>query len=112
MRLHVAVVRLDGVNHFRVFLEFFGDVNADGDMRALDLMVNGFADVVQQAGALCQRRIDAQLRRHVAGQMRHFDGMAQNVLPIARPEAETAEDLDELGVNAVNTRFKNGAFAF
>ena len=38
MRLHVAVVRLDGVNNCFGFLVLAGDIDADGDMAALDLM--------------------------------------------------------------------------
>ena len=59
-------------------------------MRALDLVVDGLADVVQQACALGQLDVRAQLRRHDARQMADLDGMAQHVLAIAGAIAHAA----------------------
>ena len=43
LRLHVAVVRLDGVDDGRAFLVFPGQLHAQLDVAALHLVVDGFA---------------------------------------------------------------------
>ena len=55
------MVGLDGVDDLRVLAVFLADVNTDLDVAALDLVVKGFADVMQQAGAAGQLDIDTQL---------------------------------------------------
>ena len=61
VRLHVAVVGLDGVDDLFGLLVLAGKVHADGHMAALDLVVDGLAEVVQQAGALGQGNVHAEL---------------------------------------------------
>ena len=60
--LHVAVVGLDGVDDLRVLAVFLADVNADLDVAAFDLVVKGFADVMQQTGAAGQLASQATSR--------------------------------------------------
>ena len=66
---------------------------------------------MQQAGALGQRHIDAKLRRHDAGDVGDFNGMQQHVLSIARAIAQTAEQLDKLGVQPIDAGLEGGALA-
>ncbi|MPN50690.1 hypothetical protein SDC9_198322 [bioreactor metagenome] len=68
-------MRHDGMHHFRAFLVFAGDIRADHGMRAFHLVVDGFADIMQQAGALGKSNIRTQLRRHHARQMRDLDAV-------------------------------------
>ena len=54
--LDVAVVRLDGVDDRRGLLVLLGEIYADLDMAALNLMVDRLADVMQQTCAACRNR--------------------------------------------------------
>ena len=59
-------------------------------------MVDGFAEVVQQACALGKRHVDAELGCHQARDMRDLDGVVQNVLTIGRAVFLAAQELDDL----------------
>ena len=65
---------------------------ADGRVRTLDLVVDGLADVVQQAAHLGDLDVGADLggddRRQVAG----LDDVVEHVLAVAGPELEPAEE--------------------
>ena len=80
-------------------------------MRALGLVVNALADIVQEARALGQRHVRAQLGGHHAGQVADLNGVLEHVLAVAGAVAQTAQDLDQLMVDAVLVRFKDGLFA-
>ena len=84
LRLDVAMVRLDGVDDDGIFLVLLGKLDAQLDVAALHLMVDGFAEVVQQACALGKRHVDAELGCHQARDVRDLDGVVQNVLTIGR----------------------------
>ena len=60
--LHVVVVRLDGMHDLRALAETAGEVGADDRMAALDLVVDGLAQVVQEPRTLGGNGIKAQLR--------------------------------------------------
>ena len=94
--LHVAVVGLDGVDDFLRLLVLAGDVDADGHVAALDLVVDGLADIVQEAGALGGGHVDAELGSEQAGNVRNL---------------QAADELDEVGMQAVDVRLENGALA-
>ena len=47
-------------DRFALFV-FLADIDADGDVAALDLVVDGLADIVQETGALCGVDVNAQL---------------------------------------------------
>src|SRR5690606_40517606 len=53
------------------------------------------AHVVQQPHALRHGRVEAHLRRHVAGDARDLAGVQQLILPVRSAEAQPPEDLDE-----------------
>ena len=77
------MVRHDGVDDVAVLLILLGEVGADLDMGALLLVVDRFADVVQQARALGEVDVQPQLRRHHAGELRDLDGVLVDVLAVA-----------------------------
>ena len=60
-RLNIAVVRLDSVDDRFALLILLADIDTDGDVAALDLVVDGLADIVQETGALCGVDVNAQL---------------------------------------------------
>ena len=105
------MVRLDGVDDDGIFLVLLGKLDAQLDVAALHLMVDGFAEVVQQACALGKRHVDAELGCHQARDVRDLDGVVQNVLTIGRAVFLAAQELDELGVQVVDAGLKGGAFA-
>lgn len=80
--LDVAVMRLDGVNDRRGFLVLFSKVYADLDMAALDLVVDRLADVMQQACAARLNRVETQLARHHAGDVRDLDRVLKDILAV------------------------------
>ena len=51
------------------FLVLSCNVNADFDMRALDLMVERLADVVQKTGSACNGGVKAQFGSHHTGKV-------------------------------------------
>ena len=99
------------MDDLRVLAVLFADVNADLDMAALDLMVKGLADVMQQTCAACQLDIDAQFAGHQTGQPCHLERVAQDILAEAGAVFQAADKLDEVGVQAVNAQLHNGLVA-
>ena len=71
-------------------------------VRTLDLVVDGLAEVVQQAGALRELDVDAELGGHDAGEVADLERVLEHVLAVARAELQAAERADELGVQAVD----------
>jgi hypothetical protein len=60
--------------------------------------VDGFADVVQQAAALGDRVVHAQLHGHQRRELRDLERVHEHVLPVRRAVAETSEELEDLGM--------------
>ena len=78
-------------------------------MRTLHLVVDGLADIVQQACALGGVNIRAQLGGHHARKVRDLDRVLQNVLAVARAVVQAAEHLHKLGVQAADAGLQHGA---
>src|SRR5450756_2034696 len=110
LRLDVLVVRLDGVAHALRLAVLLAELLRDVGVRAVDLVVHGLADVVQQAGALGDLDVGAQLGGHDAGEMSHLDGVVEHVLAVAGAVLEAPEDSDELGRHAVHVGVEAGLF--
>ena len=109
VRLHVAVVRLDRVDDGLVLLVLAGEVHADGHVAALDLVVDGLAQVVEKTCALGDRNVGTQLGGDEPRDVGDLDGVLQHVLAVARAVFHAAEQLDDLGVETVDVRFEGGA---
>ena len=109
--LHIAVVGLDGVQDLGGFLVLAGDVHADGDVAALDLVVDALAEVVQQAGALGGGDVHAELGGQETSDVGDLDGVVEDVLPVAGAVLLAAQELDELRVEVVDARLVRGALA-
>ena len=105
------MVRRDAVDHFRRLVIALGHLDAQLDVRAFQLVIDGFANVVEQARALGKLNVRAQLRRHQARQMTDLNGMLQHVLTIAGAELQPAQQLHQLMVDAMHVRFKDGLLA-
>src|SRR5450830_775125 len=110
LRLDVLVVRLDGVAHALRLAVLLAELLRDVGVRTVDLVVDGLADVVQQAGALGDLDVGAQLGGHDAGEMGYLDGVVEHVLAVAGAVLEAPEDSDEFGRHAVHVRVEAGLF--
>ena len=98
LRLDLVVVGLHRVRDRLGLAVAAGEVAADERVRALDLVRDRLADVVQQRGAARGLRARAELVGHHRGEVRALDRVREHVLPVAGAEPQPAEDLDELGV--------------
>src|SRR5260221_424739 len=99
---HVIVVGRDAIHHERVLTVLRGHLDAELHMRALVLVREHLADVVQQRPALRHGHVEIQLRGHDAGEMRDFLRVIQDVLPVTRPPFHAPDELDELRMQSVN----------
>ena len=57
-------------------LNLLRQLRADGGVRALDLLVDALADVVEQAGAARELDVEAELAGHDAGEQADLDRSA------------------------------------
>ena len=106
LRLHVTVVRLDGVDDDGALLVLLRKLHAPLDMAAFHLVVDGLAEVVQQTCALGKRHVHAQLAREQPRNVGDLDGVVQDVLAIGCAVFLAAEELDDLGMQVVNAGFE------
>ena len=83
--------RLDDI---RGLFPLFYQVGADGGVRAFDLMVHRFTDIVQQAGFLGGGYVGAQFRGNHPRQVGRLDAVGQHILPVAGAVLETPDQLD------------------
>ena len=88
-----------------------GDLGADGGVRALDLVVDGLADVVEQAAGLRDLDVGADLGGDHRGQPRCLDDVVEHVLAVARPVLQPAEELDQLRRQARHAGLVGGRLA-
>ena len=72
------------------------ELRGDQRVRALDLVCHRLADVVEHCRTLRRLHARLQLRRHDSGEVHDLERVLEDVLAIARAEAEPAEDLHEL----------------
>ncbi len=105
------MVRLDGVDDLRALAVATGEVGADDGVRALDLVVDRFAEVVQKAGALGRGLVEAELGGHDAAERGDLDGVREDVLAEGGAVAQRAQGLHELGVQVVDAGVEGGLLA-
>jgi hypothetical protein len=105
------VVRGDPIDHLERQVVTLGDLGADGRVRALDLVVDRLADVVQEAAHLGDLHVRADLRGDDRGEIARLDRMAEHVLAVARAVLEPAEQLDDLRRQARDARLVGGRLA-
>lgn len=77
-------------------------------MAALDLVIDGLAEVVQKAGPLDGNGVEPELGGHDRGQIGHFERMVQHVLAERGAIAQTSQGVDELRVKIVDARIERG----
>jgi hypothetical protein len=106
------MVRLHRLDDALVDTEFLEDPAPYLDMRTLDLMINRFADVMQEGPRASDGSVNAELRGKHAGDMGHFDRVLEHILPIARPEMEAPQERDKFRIEPYDAAFKRCGFAF
>ena len=74
-------------------------------------MVDGLAQVVQKAGALGGRNIQTKLGGHNAAQVGDLKRVLQHVLTKRGAVAQSAQGLDDLGMQVVDTGIEGGLLA-
>src|SRR5258708_5702908 len=89
-----------------------GEFRADNGVRSFYLVVDGFAQVVQQAAHLGDGNVRAQFARDHPSQVRRLDAVCVLVLAVAGAELQAAQQLDNLRMQTRYTRFVSGCFAF
>ena len=99
------------MDDFLALLVLPGQLHADGDVGAFDLVVHGLAQVMEQTGPLGGGDIDADLGGHEAGQLGDLDGVVVDVLTVAGAVLHAADELDQLRVQAHDVGLQHGAFA-
>ena len=91
--LDLVVVGLHRVRDGLALAVAAGEVAADQRVRALDLVRDRLADVVQQRGAARGLGGGAELVGHHRRQVRALDRVREHVLPVAGAVLQAAEDL-------------------
>src|SRR5262245_27777268 len=86
----------NGIDHVIRFTEAAEDVRSDERMRAFDFVVDGLADVVEQAGAFGSRDIEVEFGGEQTGEMGDLDGMIEDILRKAVTEPEASEEFRNL----------------
>jgi len=104
-------VRLHGKHDFRVGTEFLQDAPADFNMRALHLMVNRLADIVQQGSGSCDGNVGAEFFGDHASDVRHLYGVLEHVLPVARSEIQAPQNGNNTRVKIENAALVRRLFA-
>ena len=102
------MVRRDGVDDNGGLAKAFNKTGADGGVAALVVTLDCLADVMQQAGALGQARIEPDLASQHRAQKAHLNGVIERVLRVGEPVLEATEQLDDLGVQAVDAKTLHG----
>src|ERR1700730_17513366 len=102
---------LDSVDHFPGTAQAQQYLATDDGVWTLDLVVDGLAQVVQQAGLLDDGLLlgsAAHLRGHGAAEARHLLGVTEDVLTVAGPEAKAAQQPQQVWVGFLDADLEEG----
>ena len=83
--------------------EPFGIIGADAGMGSLHLVIDRLPDIVKESGPLCLLDVHLQFGRHHSREMGHINGMLKDILGIARPKLQAAQQHDQLGMQIVDS---------
>ena len=88
------------------------EVEAELEVRALEIAVDGLADVVQERGAGRDVGVEPELLGHDAGQERDFLRVVQDVLAVAGAELQATHQPQHFGMEVVEPELEGGRLAF
>src|SRR5438876_571439 len=100
----VVVVRGDAVDHRRMLAVLGRDFHAQLDVRAIMLVRENLADVMQQRAAFGELGVELQLGGDDPRKPGDFLRMLEDVLPVRRAVAHPADELHELRVHPLDAR--------
>src|SRR5580700_564214 len=103
-------MRDHGMNDFWRLPKTTGHLSTDNGMWPLDLLIDGFAHVVQERSRLTYIYIGTQLVSNSSRQYRDFDGMGQHVLPIAGAKVQAAKNFEQFWLQPMHIRLHRSAF--
>ena len=81
-------------------------------MRALQVAVDGLADVVDEGGARGNVAVQAELLGHDPGEERDFLRVVEHVLAVAGAELQAAHQAQDLGMEVEQTELEGRCLAF
>ncbi|MNN29242.1 hypothetical protein D3C81_1428380 [compost metagenome] len=64
-------------------------------------MIKRFTNIMQKSGAFREYDIFSKFSSHKPGKISHFHRMLQNILTVACPELQSAENLDQIRMQGV-----------
>ena len=108
VHLQRVVVGGDGADHLGPLPEAPRQVRPDSGMGPLDLMVDGLAEVVQQAGPPRQFLVQPQLCGDGPGYVSHLEAVGERVLSVAEAELELAQGTNQLRVHVLDPHLQDG----
>jgi hypothetical protein len=88
----------DGVDDFVGFAITLDEISASDGVRAFDFVVDGFANVMKEPGALGGGDVKTEFGGHEAHEMGNFDGVVEDVLGVAVAKVEAAKDFEDFEV--------------
>ena len=109
--LHIAMVRLNGVNNGGVLLVLAGNLHTDLDVAAFDLVIQSLADVMQQTRAAGLGHVHAHLAGQQTGEIGNLQRVVQYVLAEAGAELQAAQQLHDIGMDAVDAHLHHRTLA-
>ena len=81
------------------------------EVRALQVAIDGLADVVEERGARRDVAVEAELLGHDAGEERDFLRVVEDVLAVAGAELQPSHQAQDLGVQVVEAELEGGRLA-
>src|SRR4051794_1123698 len=102
--LDLLVVGRDPVHDLERHVVLLGDARADAGVRPLDFVVDGLADVVEQAADLGSLDVGAQLGRDDRGDVARLDRVHEDVLAVRRAVLQPPEQLEQVRRQARDPR--------
>jgi hypothetical protein len=100
--------RVDDGARLAVLLQ---ELDAQFEVRAAEVTVDGLADVVQERGTRGDAGVEPDLAGHDARHEGHLAGMVEHVLAVARPELQPSHRPRDLGVEVEEAELERGGLA-
>src|SRR5260370_13851219 len=101
----------DRIHYLRRLAVLARNLSADQRVRALDLVRQRLADIMQQLGAPRLLLVESELGRHRSAYERRFDRMHQHILRVAVAILEHPKQLDQFRMDSVHADFDNRALS-
>src|SRR5215211_5679224 len=100
LHLDLVVVGAYGAHHFVSLPALLREAPPDQGVGALDFMVYGLADIVQQCGPAGDLDVGAEFLGHHATEVGHLDRVGKHVLAVGSPVLQRAEKPQQVVVHA------------